>query len=299
MHKRGGGGGPSGGEPKRQRPRDDEEDDFDFDDLVEDDENMQDEEVEVQEPPEEDMETLSCLGAKDMEGLKKRWMRPPLPPLDPAADELSFQQIETDYEISKLYPEFSNGSPEPKAAVIRMFGVTAEGNSVVAHVHGFRPYFYVRVPTPNFGQADVAAFKAALNAKIKAQARRRLHHRPSAKMAMRSCGREVACTCAARAASHTHVCVPGAAAALAGQLQGHDGEPCPRRGAGRAAVDHALPVRLAGALPARRHRAALRRAHVPPPPRRYPTRGAPTHIRTSRTAALQPIRPARPPGVTQ
>ena len=27
--------------------------------------------------------------------------------------------------------------------IIRMYGVTQEGNSVLAHIHGFAPYFYV------------------------------------------------------------------------------------------------------------------------------------------------------------
>lgn len=29
---------------------------------------------------------------------------------------------------------------------LRMYGVTEAGNSVMAHVHGFIPYFYVQVP---------------------------------------------------------------------------------------------------------------------------------------------------------
>ena len=27
--------------------------------------------------------------------------------------------------------------------IVRMFGVTMEGNSVTAHIHGFQPYFFV------------------------------------------------------------------------------------------------------------------------------------------------------------
>ena len=35
------------------------------------------------------------------------------------------------------------GSTVGPTPVIRMFGVTAEGNSVVSHIHGFAPYFFV------------------------------------------------------------------------------------------------------------------------------------------------------------
>ena len=47
-----------------------------------------------------------------------------------------------------------------------MYGVTAAGNSVVAHVHGFKSYFYVRAP-PNFKPEDVEGFKNMLNGKVK------------------------------------------------------------------------------------------------------------------------------------
>jgi hypothetical protein len=29
--------------------------------------------------------------------------------------------------------------------IMRLFGVTQEGHSVVAHIHGYEPYFYVQV----------------------------------------------------------------------------------------------------------------------------------------------------------
>ena len=35
--------------------------------------------------------------------------------------------------------------PNEEYAVLRMYGVTEGGNSVMAHVHQFLPYFYVEV----------------------------------------------------------------------------------------------------------------------------------------------------------
>lgn len=40
-------------------------------------------------------------------------------------------------------------SSEEIVPVIRLYGVTQEGHSVFAHVHGFVPYFYIPCP-PNF-----------------------------------------------------------------------------------------------------------------------------------------------------
>ena len=41
--------------------------------------------------------------------------------------------------------------------VLRMFGVTREGHSVVAHLHGFTAYFYVPA-CPDFQERDCTKF---------------------------------------------------------------------------------------------------------------------------------------------
>ena len=46
--------------------------------------------------------------------------------------------------------------------VLRMFGVTRNGNSVCAHVHGFLPYLFVPAPR-GFSEEHCAAFRSALN----------------------------------------------------------------------------------------------------------------------------------------
>ena len=46
--------------------------------------------------------------------------------------------------------------------VIRMYGATKEGHSVMVHVHGFLPYFFVNAPR-GFTQGACTDFKNALN----------------------------------------------------------------------------------------------------------------------------------------
>ncbi len=54
------------------------------------------------------------------------------------------------------------GSQVGPVPIIRMFGVTMEGYSVLAQIHGISPYFYVCAPT-GFQQNDCERFRAALN----------------------------------------------------------------------------------------------------------------------------------------
>ena len=46
--------------------------------------------------------------------------------------------------------------------IIRMFGVTDSGNSVMCHVHGFTPYFYIPAPQ-NFSPEHCSKFRSSLN----------------------------------------------------------------------------------------------------------------------------------------
>ena len=50
-------------------------------------------------------------------------------------------------------------------SILRMFGVTQLGNSVLAHIHGFTPYFWTS-PPPGMTPADVPAFQASLEAQL-------------------------------------------------------------------------------------------------------------------------------------
>ena len=53
-----------------------------------------------------------------------------------------------------------SGAPGP-APVLYMFGITMEGHSVLAHIHGFLPYFFVPAQ-PGFKEDDCGKFKVPL-----------------------------------------------------------------------------------------------------------------------------------------
>jgi DNA polymerase delta subunit 1 len=81
----------------------------------------------------------------------EQWPRPAVDRFDPEIDDLTFQQIDI---------EEANASGQTPA--IRIYGVTAKGNSVLVHVHGFRPYFYIHAPR-NFGPSHCREFQNHLN----------------------------------------------------------------------------------------------------------------------------------------
>ena len=54
------------------------------------------------------------------------------------------------------------GAKEGGVPIVRMFGVTEAGHSILVHVHCFTPYFYVQAPN-GFTEADCGAFRSALN----------------------------------------------------------------------------------------------------------------------------------------
>ncbi len=61
--------------------------------------------------------------------------------------------------------EFVKNNTGKETCIIRMFGITANGNSVVAHVHNFTPYFYVEVDAKrvNLQPNDLIEIKNMLN----------------------------------------------------------------------------------------------------------------------------------------
>ncbi|UYV69935.1 POLD1 [Cordylochernes scorpioides] len=79
--------------------------------------------------------------ALDTVNTQAQWCRPAPPALDPQCDPLIFQQLDLDHYL------WSSAPSEPQTPVVRVYGVTDDGNSVLCHIHGFNPFFYVLAPS--------------------------------------------------------------------------------------------------------------------------------------------------------
>ncbi|KAI9461498.1 DNA polymerase family B-domain-containing protein [Boletus coccyginus] len=86
------------------------------------------------------------------EGGAGSWSRPKVKPINEKTDSIIFQQVDIENATD----------PNTGHTMLRMFGVTEAGNSVLANVTQFMPYFYVPVPR-GFDNADLDAFMDALN----------------------------------------------------------------------------------------------------------------------------------------
>ncbi|KAJ2923627.1 hypothetical protein H1R20_g13461, partial [Candolleomyces eurysporus] len=87
-----------------------------------------------------------------VEGGADSWARPPLPKINPKTQPIIFQQIDVENST-----DYSQGG-----TVLRMFGVTEDGHSVLANITEFLPYFYVSVPR-GFTEDDIAGLRGYLN----------------------------------------------------------------------------------------------------------------------------------------
>lgn len=81
---------------------------------------------------------------------EETWPRPDVDSFDPKKDGIIFQQIDIEEHTQGRVP------------TIRIYGVTEKGNSVLVHVTGFLPYFYISAPK-GFSRSHCAEFKNHLN----------------------------------------------------------------------------------------------------------------------------------------
>ncbi|KAF9477762.1 hypothetical protein BDN70DRAFT_880775 [Pholiota conissans] len=93
----------------------------------------------------------NATGHHEAEGGADQWARPPLHHIDEKRDSIIFQQI--DIETASNY----DGS-----IILRMFGVTEDGHSVLANITHFLPYFYIAMPR-GFTDGDMEPFREYLN----------------------------------------------------------------------------------------------------------------------------------------
>jgi DNA polymerase delta subunit 1 len=132
-------------------------------------------------------ETKSSTAAGGASSGDVGWRRPQRPHLRPSHDTLAFQIVDIDMcdgrplkenpakdpitGIPKQRPGMTN--PSATVPILRIFGVTDAGNSCVAHVHGFTPYFICDAP-PNYNPnapAHSEMFRAALDQAVREQTR--------------------------------------------------------------------------------------------------------------------------------
>lgn len=76
------------------------------------------------------------------EDVNTNLLRPPAPRVNAKVDNLVFMQLDLDY-WTEVPPAYLNMGDE-KTTIVRMFGVTNDQNSVMAHIYNFRPYFYAK-----------------------------------------------------------------------------------------------------------------------------------------------------------
>ncbi|KAK2781223.1 DNA-directed DNA polymerase delta [Onygenales sp. PD_12] len=98
---------------------------------------------------------------QDISGLKEnnaekdqQWARPSLEEFDASKDKLCFQQIEVE-----------DGTLAGGRTVVKLFGVTESGHSVLLHVTDFLHYLYIAAPV-SFARTDCEGFKTYLEAQL-------------------------------------------------------------------------------------------------------------------------------------
>lgn len=140
----------------------------------------EDDMVEEMEPPEEFQGTGNDVVYQDVsEDMISRWERPPVADPSSSAD-LNFQWLDIDViggEPLARNPHRGKkvvGSTAGRVPILRVYGTSEHGNSVVAFIHGFTPYGYFALPagcdfdnTPE----NLAEIRNILSARLQSQAR--------------------------------------------------------------------------------------------------------------------------------
>ncbi len=85
---------------------------------------------------------------KSQEGMEETVSRTLSRPVMPRSQQfltgkLVFQNVSIDQYIGFAPGSNTNRQQRSARSIIRVYGVTAEGYSVLAHIIGFAPYFYV------------------------------------------------------------------------------------------------------------------------------------------------------------
>ncbi|KAF4695523.1 DNA-directed DNA polymerase delta [Perkinsus olseni] len=101
----------------------------------------------------------TCAGLDP--NLAEECKRKPVP-ADALTNSLAFMQVDVDNYSAA--PRACDPIQNGEVPVIRMFGVTAAGNSLMCHIHGFLPYFYCPRPDQT---VDCERFQARLESALR------------------------------------------------------------------------------------------------------------------------------------
>ena len=94
-----------------------------------------------------------------------QWKRPDNDLPDPAKDNLLFQQLDIDHYEGKKEERVLFGNmitDNTTLPIMRVYGIMQDETSVMIHVHGFMPYFYIKCGS-KFRPDLLDQFKKALN----------------------------------------------------------------------------------------------------------------------------------------
>lgn len=102
-----------------------------------------------------------------------------------------FQQLDLDYTLGE--PHAMADWKEGPVPIIHMYGLTREGHSVLVHLHGVLPYFYVPAPHAQFSEDDCESFRLALNVPASSPAALSVSSRSLTECAYGFCQTETVC----------------------------------------------------------------------------------------------------------
>jgi len=134
-------------------------------DEEDDDADLEDEDVD-QEQDADDNAVASVDQKLKVKPLKDYWARPHFDEkkFDVKANKMIFQQMDADYYVGNQKPGYP-GPASGKVPIVRLFGVTQEGNSVLCHVRGYIPYFYIEMPR-GFDPLTLDEFRDNINVRF-------------------------------------------------------------------------------------------------------------------------------------
>jgi DNA polymerase delta subunit 1 len=186
---------PSDSHAKRRRNEEDEDDAYLDDDddgggaaggMDEEDFDMMEQvEAEIalemdegQEAPPDEDDAAGAEAEVESDEAEVDYRRPPLKPFDRKTQSIAFQWVDIDTTSGpRLQVDPKTGrapaidSKEDITPHIRLYGVTEEGHSIFAHVHGFLPYFYIPCPSSFNSVAHCTALKDSLTRALRSKER--------------------------------------------------------------------------------------------------------------------------------